>query len=68
MLVATGRKPNTEGIGLELAGVELTDRGYIKVNERSADDGAGRLGDRRGCGQPAVYAHQRGRFPRGADV
>jgi pyruvate/2-oxoglutarate dehydrogenase complex dihydrolipoamide dehydrogenase (E3) component len=34
LLVATGRTPNTEGFGLELAGVELTDRGYIKVNER----------------------------------
>ncbi len=34
LLVATGRKPNTGGIGLELAGVEVTDRGYIKVNER----------------------------------
>jgi len=34
LLVATGRAPNTEGLGLELAGVELTDRGYIKVNER----------------------------------
>src|SRR5437588_2174535 len=34
VLVATGRYPNTEGLGLELAGVELTDRGYIKVNER----------------------------------
>jgi pyruvate/2-oxoglutarate dehydrogenase complex dihydrolipoamide dehydrogenase (E3) component len=34
MLVALGRTPNTEGLGLELAGVELTDRGYIKVNER----------------------------------
>src|SRR5260370_11274106 len=33
-LVATGRTPNTEGLGLELVGVELTDRGYIKVNER----------------------------------
>ena len=33
LLVATGRTPNTQGIGLELAGVELTDRGYIKVNE-----------------------------------
>jgi len=34
LLVATGRTPNTEEIGLELAGVELTGRGYIKVNER----------------------------------
>jgi pyruvate/2-oxoglutarate dehydrogenase complex dihydrolipoamide dehydrogenase (E3) component len=34
LLVATGRKPNKEGIGLELAGIELTDRGYVKVNER----------------------------------
>ncbi len=34
ILIATGRNPNTEGLGLELAGVELTDRGYIKVNER----------------------------------
>jgi pyruvate/2-oxoglutarate dehydrogenase complex dihydrolipoamide dehydrogenase (E3) component len=34
LLVATGRKPNTEGLGLEKAGVELNDRGYIKVNER----------------------------------
>jgi pyruvate/2-oxoglutarate dehydrogenase complex dihydrolipoamide dehydrogenase (E3) component len=33
-LVATGRTPNTEGLGLELAGVELTKHGYIKVNER----------------------------------
>ena len=34
LLVAAGRSPNTDGIGLELAGVELTDRGHIKVNER----------------------------------
>jgi pyruvate/2-oxoglutarate dehydrogenase complex dihydrolipoamide dehydrogenase (E3) component len=34
VLVAAGRTPNTEGLGLELAGVELTDRGYIKVNDR----------------------------------
>jgi len=34
ILVATGRKPNTEGLGLERTGVELTERGYIKVNER----------------------------------
>ena len=34
LLVAAGRTPNTDGIGLDLAGVELTERGYIKVNER----------------------------------
>lgn len=34
LLVALGRTPNTEGLGFELAGVELTDRGYLKVNER----------------------------------
>jgi pyruvate/2-oxoglutarate dehydrogenase complex dihydrolipoamide dehydrogenase (E3) component len=34
ILVATGRNPNTEGLDLELTGVELTDRGYIKVNDR----------------------------------
>jgi pyruvate/2-oxoglutarate dehydrogenase complex dihydrolipoamide dehydrogenase (E3) component/pimeloyl-ACP methyl ester carboxylesterase len=34
ILVATGRRPNTTGIGLELAGVHLDERGYIRVNER----------------------------------
>jgi len=34
LLVALGRIPNTKGIGLELAGIELTDRGYLKVDER----------------------------------
>ena len=34
VLVATGRTPNTTGLGLEAAGVELTDRGFIKVNDR----------------------------------
>lgn len=34
ILAATGRVPNTKGIGLELMGVELTERGYINVNER----------------------------------
>jgi pyruvate/2-oxoglutarate dehydrogenase complex dihydrolipoamide dehydrogenase (E3) component len=33
ILVATGRTPNTAGIGLEVARVELDERGYIKVNE-----------------------------------
>jgi pyruvate/2-oxoglutarate dehydrogenase complex dihydrolipoamide dehydrogenase (E3) component len=34
LLMAAGRVPNTEGIGLDTAAVQLTDRGYIKVNER----------------------------------
>ncbi|HTX14162.1 MAG TPA: FAD-dependent oxidoreductase, partial [Candidatus Baltobacteraceae bacterium] len=34
ILVATGRTPNTAGLGLEAVGVELTDRGFIKVNDR----------------------------------
>lgn len=34
ILVAVGRVPNTAGIGLEAAGVELDRRGYIRVNER----------------------------------
>jgi pyruvate/2-oxoglutarate dehydrogenase complex dihydrolipoamide dehydrogenase (E3) component len=34
ILVAAGRIPNTAGIGLEEAGVEVDDGGYIRVNER----------------------------------
>jgi pyruvate/2-oxoglutarate dehydrogenase complex dihydrolipoamide dehydrogenase (E3) component len=34
LLIATGRTPNTEDIGLDVAGVEIDERGYIKVNPR----------------------------------
>src|SRR2546430_2619818 len=34
ILVATGRTPNTAGIGLELASVSLDARGYVAVNDR----------------------------------
>jgi len=34
ILVAAGRTPNTAGIALDVAGVKLDGRGYIKVNER----------------------------------
>lgn len=34
LLVAVGRAPNTESLHLEAAGVEKTDRGFIKVNDR----------------------------------
>jgi pyruvate/2-oxoglutarate dehydrogenase complex dihydrolipoamide dehydrogenase (E3) component len=33
ILVATGRTPNTEGLGLDKSGVQLDERGYVKVNE-----------------------------------
>lgn len=34
ILIAAGRTPNTEGIGLETTGVGLDPRGYIRVNQR----------------------------------
>jgi pyruvate/2-oxoglutarate dehydrogenase complex dihydrolipoamide dehydrogenase (E3) component len=34
ILVAAGRTPNTAGIGLDTVGVELDDRGFVRVNER----------------------------------
>ena len=35
VLFATGRRPHTEGLGLETAGVELNEKGAIKVDEYS---------------------------------
>ncbi|RSL16250.1 pyruvate/2-oxoglutarate dehydrogenase complex dihydrolipoamide dehydrogenase (E3) component [Edaphobacter aggregans] len=34
LLVATGRTPNTQNMGLELAGVQTTPSGHIQVNDR----------------------------------
>jgi pyruvate/2-oxoglutarate dehydrogenase complex dihydrolipoamide dehydrogenase (E3) component len=34
ILVALGRTPNTKGIGLEMAGIEVTEKGHIRVNDR----------------------------------
>ncbi len=34
ILVALGRTPNTNGIGLEKAGIEVTEKGHIRVNDR----------------------------------
>jgi pyruvate/2-oxoglutarate dehydrogenase complex dihydrolipoamide dehydrogenase (E3) component len=34
ILVATGRIPNTAGIGLESAGIRLDRRGFVQVNDR----------------------------------
>ena len=53
LLVATGRTPNTEGLGLDLAGVELTEHGYVKVNARleTSAPGVWALGDVAGSPQ-----------------
>jgi pyruvate/2-oxoglutarate dehydrogenase complex dihydrolipoamide dehydrogenase (E3) component len=53
ILVAVGRVPNTAGIGLEEAGIELDDRGYIRVNERlqSVAPGVWAIGEAAGSPQ-----------------
>jgi mycothione reductase len=46
LLVATGRQPNTEGLGLDIAGIALGDRGQIVVDEFGrAAPGIWALGD-----------------------
>ena len=40
-LVAIGFRPNTADLGLEKAGVELTERGFIKIDDRMATNVAG---------------------------
>ena len=56
ILVAAGRVPNTAGIGLDKAGVELNDRGYVKVNERLETSAAEvwALGD---CAGSPLFTH-----------
>ena len=56
LLVAAGRAPNTRGIGLEAAGVELDARGYIKVNERleTTATGVWAMGD---CAGSPQFTH-----------
>jgi pyruvate/2-oxoglutarate dehydrogenase complex dihydrolipoamide dehydrogenase (E3) component len=56
LVVATGRTPNTQGIGLEAAGVELDARGYIKVNERleTTAPGVWAMGD---CAGSPQFTH-----------
>ncbi len=50
VLVATGRKPNINGLGLEHIGVEVSDGGIVKADERLATnvEGIWVAGDARG--------------------
>jgi dihydrolipoamide dehydrogenase len=57
VLVAAGRAPNIEDIGLKEQGVQLTDRGFIKINERMETSAKGiyAIGDVAG---PPMLAHK----------
>jgi dihydrolipoamide dehydrogenase len=57
VLVAAGRAPNVEEIGLKEQGVQLTDRGFIKINERmeTSVKGLYAIGDVAG---PPMLAHK----------
>jgi pyruvate/2-oxoglutarate dehydrogenase complex dihydrolipoamide dehydrogenase (E3) component len=52
VLLAIGRRPNTEDLGLEAAGVAVDERGFIKVDEQLRTNVAGvwALGDVNGRG------------------
>jgi pyruvate/2-oxoglutarate dehydrogenase complex dihydrolipoamide dehydrogenase (E3) component len=56
LLVATGRTANTDGVGLELTGVQLDEHGYIKVNERlqTTSDNIWAMGD---CAGSPQFTH-----------
>jgi pyruvate/2-oxoglutarate dehydrogenase complex dihydrolipoamide dehydrogenase (E3) component len=41
LLIASGRTPNTDSIGLETVGIERDDRGFIKVDDRLRTTAAG---------------------------
>jgi dihydrolipoyl dehydrogenase len=57
VLMAAGRALNTEGLGLEEAGVKLTDKGFIKVDTflRTTANGVYAIGDIAG---PPMLAHK----------
>lgn len=56
LLVATGRRPNTDDLGLERAGVECDKRGYIVVDDelRTSVPGIWALGD---CNGKGAFTH-----------
>jgi pyruvate/2-oxoglutarate dehydrogenase complex dihydrolipoamide dehydrogenase (E3) component len=56
LLVAGGRTPNTNGIGLEKAGVETTGHGHVKVNEclQTTAEGVWAIGD---CAGSPHFTH-----------
>ncbi|HEX6597783.1 MAG TPA: dihydrolipoyl dehydrogenase [Gemmatimonadaceae bacterium] len=57
VLVAAGRAPNVEDIGLKEQGIQLTERGFIRINERMETNVKGiyAIGDVAG---PPMLAHK----------
>ncbi|MDB5738446.1 MAG: FAD-containing oxidoreductase [Sphingomonas bacterium] len=56
VLIATGRRPNTDDLGLDVAGVETDGHGYIKVDDRLQSNvpGIWALGD---CNGRGAFTH-----------
>jgi len=56
LLLAVGRVPNTDDLGVDTAGIELDDRGYIKVNDelRTTNPHVWALGD---CNGKGAFTH-----------
>ena len=56
ILVAAGRQPNTDEIGLEKAGIELSPNGYIEVNDslQTTAEGVFAVGD---CAGSPQFTH-----------
>ncbi|WP_428541427.1 FAD-containing oxidoreductase [Rhodopila sp.] len=56
LLLAVGRRPNTDDLGLDKAGVDTDARGYIRVNDRLETNVAGiwALGD---CNGRGAFTH-----------
>ncbi|HZQ74144.1 MAG TPA: FAD-containing oxidoreductase [Burkholderiales bacterium] len=56
VLVALGRRPNTDDLDVEKAGIELDDRGFIKVDDqcRTSAEGIWALGD---CNGRGAFTH-----------
>ncbi len=56
LVIAAGRGADVEGLGLAEAGVELDERGLVKVDGAAAHLARGRLCDRRPCPRPRARA------------
>lgn len=56
ILLAVGRRPNTEDLGLDKAGIEVDERGYVKVDDqlRTSVAGVWALGD---CNGKGAFTH-----------